>query len=120
MLPEHEPCPKTRPFDFSAIYASMSRHAIIEHDPGPSYMRVNTIMIETKNDLDFDRVMSKRELELYTAYIRMMYKREYKKIHPANIPLTDGVDPGGGVNSNGNLGAGSSSSAAGKFPEAHD
>src|SRR5215471_1460114 len=68
--------PKTRSFDFSAIYSSMSRRAIVEHDPDPSNMRINVIVIETVNNLDFDQIMSKQELELYTAYIRTMYKRK--------------------------------------------
>ena len=42
--------------------------------------------------------MTKRELERYVAQVRTMYKRKDRKIRPANVPLPDGVNPGGGVN----------------------
>src|SRR5208282_788547 len=95
---EEAPRPQDRPPDFdfqqygarpcsrNANHAPMSGRAIIEHDPGPSNMRVNTIIIETTNSNNFDQIMSKQELELYTAYIRTMCKPKDKKIHPANVP----------------------------------
>ena len=59
---------------------------------------VTTIMIETANGSDYEDIMTKRELERYVAQVRTMYKRKDKKFRPANVPLSDGVNPGGGVN----------------------
>src|SRR5271169_2888865 len=42
--------------------------------------------------------MTKHELEEYTADIKTMYKRKDKKVRPANVPLPDGINPGGEVN----------------------
>jgi hypothetical protein len=68
-----------------------------DHDWSPD-VRVNTITIETANGGDYEDIMTKRELEKYAAQVRTMYKRKDKKIRPANVPLPDGVNPGGGVN----------------------
>ena len=76
----------------------MTRRVVIEHDPGPSNVRINTMTIEIMNDHNFDEIMTKQELEEYVAQVKMMYKRKDKKIHPANVPLSDGINPGGGVN----------------------
>ena len=37
------------------------------------------------------------------AAVRTMYKRKGRKINPVDVPLEDGVNPGGGVNSGGLL-----------------
>jgi len=42
--------------------------------------------------------MTKRQLEKYAAHVGTMYKRKDKKKLPANVPLPDCVNPGGGVN----------------------
>jgi len=53
--------------------------------------------METTNGGDYEDILTKLELEKYAAQVRTMYKREDKKIRPANVPLPDGVNPGGGV-----------------------
>ena len=39
--------------------------------------------------------VSMQELDFY---IRTVYKRKDRKVNPVNIPLPDGVNPGGGMN----------------------
>ncbi|HMD13399.1 MAG TPA: hypothetical protein VKI62_02095, partial [Bacteroidota bacterium] len=34
----------------------------------------------------------------WRAFVRTMYKRKGKKVLPSNVPLPDGINPGGGVN----------------------
>ena len=55
------------------------------------------MVIETIND-DFCDVMTKQQLEKYVAHINTMHKRKDKKVLPANVPLPDGINPGGGIN----------------------
>jgi len=56
------------------------------------------ITIETTDNNEFEAIMKKQELEEYSAYVETMYKRKDKKILPTNVPLPEGVNPGGGVN----------------------
>jgi hypothetical protein len=76
---------------------------LFDYDPGPlgtvgpSNVRINAIVIERRND-DFRDVMTKKQLEEYVAHINTMYKRKDKKVLPANVPLPDGINPGGGIN----------------------
>jgi len=71
---------------------------LFDHGPGPPEIQVNMITIETTDNNEFEAIMKKQELEEYSAYVETMYKRKDKKILPANVPLPDGVNPGGGVN----------------------
>ena len=75
-----------------------TRHMLFDHDPGPPEIQVDMITIETTDNNEFEAIMKKQELEEYSAYVETMYKRKDKKILPANVPLPDGVNPGGGVN----------------------
>ena len=43
----------------------------------------------------FKEIISKKQWE---TWVRTMYKRKGKKVHPRNIPLADGKTPGGGLN----------------------
>ena len=75
----------------------MTRNMADPHDPGPPHIsQVCTITIEDSDG--FDEIMTKRELKKYVASVQTMYKRKNKKILPANVPLPDGINPGGGVN----------------------
>ena len=47
--------------------------------------------------------MTKQELLDYVASVRTMHKQKDKKILPANVPLPDGINPGGGINGEINL-----------------
>lgn len=86
------------------IHVPLAQHIQTEHGPGPPSMQVNTISIEATNGDGFEEVMTRQELQEYTAHIRTMYKRKGKKILPANVPLPDGINPGGGVNKGVNTG----------------
>jgi hypothetical protein len=44
------------------------------------------------HDAGLENVLSKRE---WKAYIRTMYKRKDRKINPVNVPLPNGINPGG-------------------------
>ena len=70
-----------------------------DYDPGPSDVQANTVTIETRSGDQFNEIMTKQQLARYAAQVKTMYKRKDKKIRPANIPLSGGVNPGGGVNS---------------------
>ena len=76
---------------------------LFDYDPdplgtiGPSNVQINAMVIETRND-DFRDVMTKQQLEEYVAHINTMHKRKDKKILSINIPLPDGINPGGGIN----------------------
>jgi hypothetical protein len=61
----------------------------------PEPVRVRTITIEHRGELPLSEVLTKQE---WAAYIRTMYKRKHRKINPVNIPLPNGVNPGGGAN----------------------
>ena len=100
------PRPQDRPPDYDKQHMQhLERRQIIQHDPGPTTIEINTITIETTNDEEmtnneeFDEIMTKQELEKYVAQVSTMYKRKDKKILPMNVPLPNGVNPGGGVNS---------------------
>ena len=94
---EYDPGPSSIGSAQTTRYAPPA-HLLNDHDWGPTNVRVNTITIETANGGDYEDIMTKRELERYLAQVRTMYKRKDKKIRPANVPLPDGVNPGGGVN----------------------
>src|SRR5208282_5161739 len=54
-----------RPCNLSMNHAPMRRHAVIEHNPGPPNVLINTITIETANDNEFEEIMSQQELKEY-------------------------------------------------------
>jgi hypothetical protein len=110
-----------RPSDFevgetrscsSNLARAQSERMLPEHGPGPPNMQVNMVTIETENGNEFDQIMTKKELQEYTASVRTMHKRKDKKVLPANVPLPDGINPGGGINSGIKLG--SSAKSTGK------
>jgi hypothetical protein len=93
-------------------------------DRPPNITMINEIMINeiTINEITMEsnemekiqyNVMSRKDLE---AEVQTMYKRKDKKVHPANTPLPDGVNPGGNVMSEmtGNEGLGRETESGGK------
>jgi len=73
-----------------------TKHLLVKHDSGLA-IQVNSAKIKLSSD-KYDQIMSKWELEHYTAHVRIQYKRKDKKIHLANVTLPAGVNPEGGVN----------------------
>lgn len=57
------------------IHAPIARLTLFDHDPGPSNVQINAIVIETINDR-FHDVMTKQYLEEYVAHVNTMYKRK--------------------------------------------
>ena len=105
-MEKEAPHPQDRPPDLTDRSFSKDdapRHSLStirtsdnEHDPGP--IQINTITIERTNSNDYYQIMTKQQLRKYMAEVKTMYKRKDKKIRPANVPLPDGVNPGGGFN----------------------
>ena len=95
---------ETRSCSSSSTYVPNTRPILCDyHGPGLPSTEVSTITIETINGNEFDQIMTKRELQDYIASVRTMHKRKDKKILPANVPLPDGINPGGGINGGINL-----------------
>jgi hypothetical protein len=46
-------------------------------------------------DSNYDQILSRRDWEVIVA---AKYKRKGKKVLPQNVPLPDGINPGGGIN----------------------
>jgi hypothetical protein len=67
--------------DLSTNHAPMTQRMLIEHDPGPSNIQVNTITIETINGNEFEQIMTKQELEKYAAQVSTMNKRKANKAY---------------------------------------
>lgn len=75
-------------------------HSTIEHDPGTlNISHANAITIEIIDYCDdFDEILTSQQLWDYAASVRTLYKRKEKKVLPVNVPLPDGIKPGGGIN----------------------
>ena len=54
-----------------------------------------TELVSTANK--YRQVLSRRELREIVRHVRTLYKKKGVKVVPANIPLPDGINPGGGV-----------------------
>ena len=97
--PSNPEIEETRSCSSSSTYVPDTRPILCEHHgPGPPSTEVYMITIETINDDEFEEIMTRQELLDYVASIRTMHKRKDKKILPANVPLPDGINPGGGIN----------------------
>jgi hypothetical protein len=63
---------------------------------------VRNVTVETE-DLEgrkYDGVLTRKD---WAVTVQTMYKRRDKKVLLVNAPLPDGINPGGGVNGDGNL-----------------
>ena len=82
---------------------------VVPSDKPPDIV-VRCIEIDAR-ELDSDlgryaKVWSRRQWKKEVAAVRTMYKWKGWKINPVNVPLPGGVNPGGGVNSEGRLSEG--------------
>jgi hypothetical protein len=79
--PEGEVVPNDRPPD------------IIRKEIGVG-VRSITVEVEDLEGTRYAEILSQKEWEVN---VKTMYKRKDKKVNPMNVPLPDGINPGGGI-----------------------